>query len=123
MTGALAAAGSGGAIDYPDFVSETINGGGSPAYYTMKSAGSLLNTNNTTGSLKWVRNTSPSNYEVFATVTSGSLSSGTTGSWLAFTGSDYTWQKTSGISCVVQLQLRDKYSLTVVKTVSVTLQP
>ena len=52
---------------------------------------------------------SSSDYEVFATVTAGSVSSGTTGSWLALS-SARTWTKsTTGTltSCTIELEIRE----------------
>jgi hypothetical protein len=54
-------------------------------------------------------------WEVHATLTDGSLSAGTTGSWLAMT-SNHTWTVTGNESATLTLQWRDKYSLVVEHT-------
>lgn len=111
----------GGVIDFPDFQSETISSS-SPASYTMKSNGSITTSNDLTGTLRWVVNTAPTNYEVYATVLSGALSSGSTGSWLNFS-TDRSWTRNAPGTCTIELQLRDALSLAVVETVEITLEP
>jgi hypothetical protein len=54
-------------------------------------------------------------WEVHATLTAGSLSAGTTGSWLAMT-SNQTWTVTGSESATLTLQWRDKYTLIVKHT-------
>ena len=52
---------------------------------------------------QWVTPTSAAgNYEVFATVTSGSVSSGTTGSWVATSGSPL-WTRVAVISGTINI--------------------
>jgi hypothetical protein len=75
---------------------------------------------------QWVTPTSASNnYEVFATVSSGSLSSGTTGSWVA-TSTNPAWTRTRtsiGTDIVVlSMQVRAVGSGTVLDTWTVTLE-
>ena len=76
---------------------------------------------------QWVSPSSAGgNYEVFATVTSGTLSSGTTGSWVATSGSP-TWTRVAagpGTIMVVTLsmQVRAVGNATVLDTWSVTLE-
>lgn len=111
----------GGVIDFPNFQSQTISSS-SPAYFTMKSNGSIVTSNDTSGNLRWVINTAPTNYEVYATVTAGALSSGSTGSWLDFS-TDRSWTRNAPGTCTVELQLRDALSLAVVETVEITLEP
>lgn len=65
------------------------------------------------------------NYEVFATVTAGTLSFGTAGSWVATSGSPL-WTRarpTSGISIVdLSMQVRAVGSATILDTWTVTLE-
>ena len=117
MPGAAFALPIDGTITFAGFTDDYIEAAG--AYYTLKSNGSIVKTTDTTGNVKWVRNAAPTNYECRATVTSGSLTSGTSGSWLDFT-SDRTWQKNSG-TCIFTLEIRDKYTTSVVKSVTITL--
>lgn len=66
----------------------------------------------------------PGPYSVRATVLSGSLSSGTTGSWLALT-SNRSWSRTrtsvGTSSCQLQLEISPNGGTTVIKTVTFTL--
>lgn len=66
-----------------------------------------------------------SNYDAFVTVTSGSLSSGTSGSWLNL-GTSRTWTRSrSGVgtsTCIFTLQIRDTNTLTVLDTATITLE-
>jgi hypothetical protein len=66
------------------------------------------------------------NYEVFATVTSGSVTSGTTGSWVATSGSPF-WTRAAVISpslniVVLSMQVREVSTVTVLDTWTVTLE-
>jgi hypothetical protein len=66
------------------------------------------------------------NYEVYATVTSGSVSSGTTGSWVATSGSPL-WTRVAAISpsintVVLSMQVRAVSTVTVLDTWTVTLE-
>lgn len=75
---------------------------------------------------QWVTPTSAGgNYEVFATVSSGSVTSGTTGSWVATSGNP-TWTRdrtTIGTNtCVLSMQVRATGSGTVLDTWTVTLE-
>lgn len=66
-----------------------------------------------------------SNYEVYVTVTTGSLSSGTSGSWLALS-SDRTWTRTANIGsnqlCIFTAQIRRIGSTTVIDSATITLE-
>jgi hypothetical protein len=57
-------------------------------------------------------NGASSNYEIRADIVSGSLTSGTTGTWLAG-DSDNTWTKNAG-NCVFTLTIRDKWTTSTV---------
>jgi hypothetical protein len=76
---------------------------------------------------QWVTPSSAGgNYEVFATVTSGSVSSGTTGSWVATSGSPL-WTRVAAISgtintVVLSMQVRAVSTTTVLDTWTVTLE-
>lgn len=67
--------------------------------------------------------TNGSAYEVFATLTSGTLSTGTTGSWLSL-GTNRTWSRASTgslQSATLTIQIRDVATQTVQATATVTL--
>ena len=115
MTGIVGGLAATGAIDLSGFVSEIV-AGTAPAFYTMETTGVITHAN---GGGTWLLNGASSNYEVFATVTVGTLSSGTTGSWIDFS-TDRTWQKNVG-SCTFTLELRDKWTTTTIKTVTIEL--
>lgn len=75
---------------------------------------------------QWVTPSSAGgNYEVFATVTSGSVTTGTTGSWVATSGSP-TWTRTAGTIgtqvVTLSMQVRAVGSGTVLDTWTVTLE-
>lgn len=76
-------------------------------------------------SVPWlVGGTNGSAFEVRATVTSGSLSSGTTGSWLALSATrSWTVTRSSlgGKTCTFTLEVRDAATQTVQDTASITL--
>jgi hypothetical protein len=66
------------------------------------------------------------NYEVFATVTSGSVSSGTTGSWVATSGSPF-WTRVTAVAgtvntVILSMQVRATGTGTVLDTWTVTLE-
>lgn len=92
---------------------------GVPAFLTLHGDSSITTSMDSTGSTKWVRHGSPANYEHRVTVTSGALTSGTAGSWLAG-DSNHTWQANT---CDFTLEVRDKWTLAVVKTVAFVLTP
>ena len=76
---------------------------------------------------QWVTPSSAGgNYEVYATVSSGTLSSGTTGSWVATSGNP-TWTVVKGgapglNTAVLAMQVRATGSVTVLDTWNITLQ-
>ena len=122
--------GKGGAV--VNFVDQSIySGTSSPAtagyrvnsdgfdYENVQSVYSVLT--------QWVTPTSAGgNYEVFATITSGSLTTGTTGSWLATSGNP-TWTRTNGsvgtlATVVLAMQVRATGSGTILDTWNVTIE-
>jgi hypothetical protein len=113
MPAAIAGAAT-GIISFAGLTDQTLTD--TPSYITLDSDRSFYSSSDTTGATKWIVHGAPSNYEAQVTMDSGTLSSGTVGSWVALS-SDQTWQKNGG-SCVFTLEVRDKYTLAVVKTVS-----
>ena len=95
--------------------------GVAPAFLTLNADGRKQTSDDPGGSTNWITNGAPANYEAFVSLSSGTLSSGTTGSWVSL-GTTQTWQKNSG-SCVFRLQVRDAYTLTNVADVNITLAP
>jgi hypothetical protein len=96
--------------------------------YTLSSTGDINQTKNTTTTDigDWITpKSAASNYECFATLSSGSLSSGTTGSWLALTSSR-SWtrnQSTNGTStAVIVVQIRKIGTTTVLDSATITLE-
>lgn len=75
----------------------------------------------------WITPTSAaSNYEVFATLTSGILSSGTTGSWVGLGASNIDWRRTVGAGSVENatfftIQIRKKGTTTVLDSADIIL--
>lgn len=115
-----------------NFVDAYVVAAGVPA----QSAGYQINTNGfdyqringvDTQLSQWVTPTSAGgNYEVFATVSSGSVSSGTTGSWVATSGSPL-WTRVTPIAgtintVVLSMQVRATGTGTVLDTWTVTLE-
>ena len=115
-----------------NFIDVNVTAAGSAS----QSAGYLIDTNgfdytvvNGTGTLytQWVTPTSAGgDYEVFATVVSGSVSSGTTGSWVATSGSPL-WTRAAVVSgtintVVLSMQVRETGTATVLDTWTVTLE-
>jgi hypothetical protein len=95
------------------------------ASYTIKSDGTIIDNSGTTGT--WNGSTTAgSGYEVKATVTSGSLTSGTTGSWLSLS-SNRSWSKTdstaggSSADAAFTLQIRAAGTTTVLDSATITL--
>jgi hypothetical protein len=86
------------------------------ASFTLESDGDIISATTPGGSVDegdWLnpKASAPSLYEVRATVTSGSLSSGTAGSWLALT-SNRTWTRLDSSAgdganvCVLTIEIR-----------------
>jgi len=102
--------------------------GTATARYNVKSDGTIFGTsgNNTTSQLgTWLTFGTASNYEVRATVVSGTLSSGTTGSWLDL-ASDREWtvaQVTVGINtAVITVEIRNASTLVVVDSATIEIE-
>lgn len=98
------------------------------ATYTLESDGDVISTTTDFGSSDqgdWItpKSAAPSDYQVRATVVSGSLSSGTTGSWLVLT-SNRSWTRsraTEGVdTCVLTIEIR-KGTGSVLSTATITL--
>ena len=122
--------GKGGAV--VNFNDASVTAAGVPS----QSAGYRINTNGfvyqvvngvDTSLGQWVTPSSAGgNYEVFATIVSGSVSSGTTGSWVATSGSPL-WTRVAAISgtintVVLSMQVRATGTGTVLDTWTVTLE-
>lgn len=76
----------------------SVGSGTQTATYTLESDGDVVSSTTTLGSIDigdWIspKSAAPSDYEVRATLNSGTLTSGTTGSWLALT-SNRSWTLT-----------------------------
>jgi hypothetical protein len=108
----------------------TSSGGGSQsASYSLESDGDIVSVSSLLGSIDqgdWIspKALAPSDYEVRASIVSGSLTSGTTGSWLALT-SNRTWtvsRDTVGTStCVFTVEIR-KGSGSTLASATITLE-
>lgn len=103
-------------------------GGSQTASYTLESDGDIIHTTTLFGAIDagdWItpKTAAPSDYEVRATIVSGTLSSGTAGSWLALT-SNHTWTKSMPIAgsseCVLTIEIR-KGAGSVLSTATITL--
>lgn len=101
------------------------------ATFTMKTTGRIFyNTNAGTDAITdqgpWVSpNQNGTTYECFATVTVGSLSTGTTGSWLDLGAADQTWTRQAASlsgdnSCTFTLAIRRKTTSVTLTTVTIT---
>lgn len=112
---------------------ETISAfgfGEQEARYTLESDGDIISFRTSVGAVDigdWIspKEAAPGTYEVRATVVSGSLSSGTTGSWIALT-SNRTWVVSGSIgggesSCVLTVEIR-KGAGSTLASATVTLQ-
>lgn len=96
--------------------------------YQLTNAGvtNTINQGGTTSQGNWVTpaGAAGANYEVRASIVSGSLTSGTTGSWLALS-STRTWaltQSSIGSStCVLTIEIRNATSLAVLDSATITL--
>lgn len=112
-----------------EFISSTrVASGTAVSTYTLSSTGDINQTvnTNTTDIGDWITpKSAAANYECFATLSSGTLSSGTTGSWLALTSSR-SWtrnQSTNGTStAVIVVQIRKTGTSTVLDTATITLE-
>ena len=90
----------------------SVGSGSQTATYTLESDGDVVTATTPGGSIDagdWIdpKANAPSDYEVRATLNSGTLTSGTTGSWLALT-SNRSWtltQVTVGVATQVDLTI------------------
>ena len=134
MTGILAAlmpAASQSTGDYINIanasVTDSINGGTASASYRITNGGKyqlIASHGSTVTNDAVIPNGNIGNYEAFVTVTSGTLTSGTTGSWVALSATQ-TWTKTATntfATCAFTLQLRIAATGVVVKTITVSLE-
>ena len=121
----------GSAGDRVDFIDVNITatraGAAAQAIYQINTNGSDYQTVNGTSSVlsQWVTPASSGgNYEVFATLTGGSLSFGTTGSWVA-TSTSPQWIRTQPVvgssDATLSMQVRATGSSTVLDTWTVYL--
>lgn len=110
-------------------VQQFIGSGTSFVQYQIRNTGYVWITDISTGDPfqyeQWVSPTSAaSNYEVFATLSSGSLTTGTTGSWLSL-GTDRNWtcrQVGAGVTqASLSMQVRSIGTTTVLDTWTVNL--
>jgi hypothetical protein len=112
-----------------EFISSTrVASGTAVSTYTLSSTGDINRTvnTNTTDIGDWITpKSAAANYECFATLSSGTLSSGTTGSWLALTSSR-GWTRnrsTTGTStAVIVVEIRKTGTSTVLDTATITLE-
>lgn len=112
MAGAIAAAAGYGVdsirvrLDSATY-SDSIFGGTATALFTLGSGGLVTGTGS---SYTWLLVGSAADYEVFASISSGSLTSGTTGSWLPLsTSREWSVQRSSvgTKACTLQVQIRE----------------
>lgn len=101
--------------------------GTATAAYEARSDGTVYRTNgnNTLVFLEnWLAFGSTSNYEIKATLISGTAPTGTLGSWSSL-GTTRTWALSQGIvgdtTCTLSIEIRNAVSLSVVDTATVTL--
>lgn len=98
------------------------------ANYTIKSNGTVQGSTTTSGiveNYQWITPTTNStSYQIYATLSSGSLTSGTVGSWVN-TNVDNTWdiiQSDNGITiAILNFQVRKAGNSTILDTWTVTL--
>ena len=110
-------------------ISAIGSGGAQTATYTLESDGDVIIATTVDGSLDagdWIspKASAPSDYEVQATLVSGTLSTGTTGSWLALSSNrSWTLQRvTVGVATQVTLTIEiRKGSGAVLASATVTL--
>ena len=117
MTGAVGAACGNGTTDTPVSISITnqvvtdSSASTAVASYAIQSTGTVVNHDSAILETWLLGGGTASNYEVRATVSSGSLTTGTTGSWLSC-GSTRTWaisnsaRDNSTETCVLTIQIR-----------------
>lgn len=112
-------------------ISDIRTSGTASASYMLTSGGAALRITSTggtseIGAAEWIvpRAAAGSAYEARATLLSGSLSSGTTGSWLALsTNRTWTRDSTSGVlTAQLLIEIRLASSGTVLDTATITLE-
>lgn len=112
------------ALATPFTASSTLFAGTPKARYQLRASGDVFATSGTNASVDrgdWVMpKLSAPNYECFATLNSGVLSSGTTGAWLALTA-DRIWENTFSTDAVITVQIRRVGIAQVLATAVVTL--
>lgn len=115
--------GGGGSVSISDLTVLGTGTSSATAYYQLSNDGNIYYSNEI-GTHSWLVSGSAGDFEVRATVTSGSLTSGTTGSWLSL-GSAVTWSLVQtgvgGTSAVLLIQIRDASSLSVLDSANITL--
>jgi hypothetical protein len=94
-----------GSIGFAPLISTTANGG------------SVTFTGDAVDSRIWLTNGASSNYEVRATLSSGTLDSGTVGSWV---NADTIPNWVASVDAVLSVSVRDKFTQTVVDTATFT---
>lgn len=107
----------------------TISPTNASSTYRLESSGAVSKTTASGGTTSlgdWISPTSAAgaNYEVRATVNSGSLSSGTTGSWTALSSNQLWVRQQTSIgtsSCNLTIEIRHATTLVVLNTASITL--
>jgi hypothetical protein len=130
VTGAIAGntylQSAGPAVSITDQYISKAGHGSATASYVIASDGKVKNQAGTILE-SWLLSGSASSFEVRATVTSGTLTSGTTGSWLACS-SDRTWSITnsaannSTVSVVMTVEIRNASTLVVADSATITLE-
>lgn len=129
LLAAFAALGGEPLISLSNLTIGSSGAGSQSASYTLESDGDVVATTTLFGSSDqgdWIdpKAAAPGTYEARVTVTSGSLSSGTTGTWLALT-SNRTWtvtRDTVGTStCVFTVEIR-KGSGSTLASATITLE-
>lgn len=68
----------------------------------------------------WLLLGSASDYEVRATLLSGTLTSGTVGAWLSL-GSSRSWSRVSNATVTIVIEIRDAVTLSVLATGTITI--
>jgi hypothetical protein len=91
--------------------------GFTPVISASVKGGSITIAGDATDSSTWLTNGSSANYEVRATVSSGSLDSGTTGSWV---NADTIPDWVASVDCVLSVSVRDAFTDSVADTATFT---
>lgn len=109
-------------VDTAFYEHNVIDPANASATFQLSSAGVASGTGGS--SYNWLSSGAPANYEVLATVTAGTLSSGTTGSWQALS-STRSWnvsRTTIGTrTATITIQIRETANPTVTDSGSITL--